>query len=57
MRLENVLRQIRVETPLKNLAAFIMKNKKMAAIAAVLVLLVSGLFFFRRMEKTFADVV
>ena len=24
---------------------------------AVLVLLVSGLFFFRRMEKTFADVV
>jgi len=40
MRLENVLRQIRVETPLKNLAAFIMKNKKMAAIAAVLVLLV-----------------
>jgi ABC-type polysaccharide/polyol phosphate export permease len=25
--------------------------------AAVLVLLISGLFFFRRMEKTFADVV
>ena len=40
MRLENLLRQIKVETPLKNLIAFIAKNKKMAAMAATLLLLV-----------------
>lgn len=40
MRLENLLRQISVESPLRNLVAFITKNKKTTAIAAALALLV-----------------
>lgn len=40
MRLENLLRQISAEPPLRNLVAFIAKNKKTATLVVALVLLV-----------------